>query len=140
MKEMIAEGRAPWSLIVIVGLMLAGTALYVQPYSVTSPWHAYDQPARLFLRAAARGDSLSLNRRTSGTDAARWALAAARAHPDSFAVWAKQAKAWAGTQQGDSTDIFLSTTSYSCNLVLRFVGPEHSAKIERASSECLGPR
>lgn len=140
MKRTTTNARAPWPLIAIVALLLAGTTLAVQPYSVTSPWHVYDQPARLFLRAAARGDSLSLTSRTSGTGAARWALASARAHPDSFAVWAREAKAWAGRHQGNRTDVFLSARTYNCNLVLRFVGSGKNARVERASSECLAPR
>ena len=41
-------------------------------------WHVYDRPARQFLLAAARGDSLTLLHRGSTRDAASWALSAAR--------------------------------------------------------------
>jgi hypothetical protein len=133
------EERAPFYLISVAALIFVGMMLAVQPYSVTSTWHVYDQPARLFLRAAAQGDSLTLLRRTSTSDAAGWALTAARAHPDSIAVWASEAKAWTGTRRGDTSVVFLSARSSQCNLVLRFVGPEKGARVEHASSDCLGP-
>ena len=136
----MVEERVPFYLLTVIALIFAGVMLTAQPYSVTSTWHVYDQPARLFLRAAAQGDSLTLLRRASTSDAAGWALTAARAQPDSFAVWAREAKAWTGTQRGDTTDVFLNARSYQCNLVLRFVGPEKSVRVEHATSDCLGPR
>lgn len=131
--------KAPYFLLLAATLLFAATLLMVQPYSVTSPWHVYDAPARIFLGAAARGDSIDLARRTSAPEAVRWGLAAAQLERDSLALWSRQAKAWAGNRQGDTTDVFLSTEASQCNLVLRFVGPARNAKVQQASSACLGP-
>ena len=131
--------KAPYYLLFAAVLLFAATLLLIQPYSVTSPWHVYDAPARVFLEAAARADSLGLARQTSAPDAIRWGLAAAQLERDSLAIWSRQAKAWAGNWQGDTTDVFLSTQVSPCNLVLRFVGPPEHAKVQQASSTCLGP-
>lgn len=131
--------KAPYYLLFAAVLLFAATLLLIQPYSVTSPWHVYDSPARVFLGAAARADSIGLARQTSAPQAVRWGLAAAQLQRDSLALWSRQAKAWAGNRQGDTTDVFLSTQVSQCNLVLRFVGPARSAKVQRATSNCLGP-
>jgi hypothetical protein len=131
--------KAPYYLLCASVLLFAATLLLIQPYSVTSPWHVYDAPARVFLGAAARADSLSLARQTSAPEAIRWGLAAAQLQHDSLAIWSRQAKAWAGNRRGDTTDVFLSTQVSPCNLVLRFVGPAEHAKVQQASSTCLGP-
>jgi hypothetical protein len=131
--------KAPYYLLFAAVLLFAATLLLIQPYSVTSPWHVYDAPARVFLEAAARADSLALARQTSDPEAVRWGLAAAQLQRDSLALWSHQAKAWAGNRQGDTTDVFLSTQVSQCNLVLRFVGPAQHAKVQQASSTCLGP-
>jgi hypothetical protein len=136
----MVQEKMPCYLLTFVLLLFTVTMLAVQPYSVTSRWHAYDKPARLFLRAAARGDSLTLVRRTTSSTTAQWALTAARAQPDSFLVWAGEARAWAGTLRGDTAEVFLSAESSQCNLVLRFVGVGSEARVDQASSECLGAR
>lgn len=136
----MGNGKTPLYLTLAAAVVFAVAVLTVEPYSVTSPWHVYDEPARLYLRAAARGDSLDLARRTSDPRAVRWALAAARAEPDSLALWAREAKAWAGHRRGDGTDVFLSTRVSTCDLVMRFVGAGNNARVERASSACLEPR
>lgn len=135
----MVNGKTPYYLTLAAALIFVGALLAVQPYSVRSPWRVYDQPARLFLRAAARGDSLSLAR-ASAPVAARWALAAARTQPDSLALWAREAKAWGGNHQGDTTEVFLGIRSSECDLVLGFVGVGKGAKVERASSACFDPR
>jgi hypothetical protein len=129
----------PLYLTLLAAAVFGATLLAVQPYSVTSPWHRYDQPARRYLRAAARHDSLALTRHTSTEEAARWAMEAGRMQPDSVALWARDAEAWTGNRRGETTEVFLTTrTSTACNLVLRFVGSGTAAKVSRASSSCLG--
>ena len=137
----MTNGTIPLYLTFLAAIVFGASLRAIQPYSVTSPWHSYDQPARLYLRAAARRDSLALARRTATDEAAHWALEAGRAQPDSVALWAREAKAWAGNRRGDTTEVFLSTrASTACNLVLRFVGSGTGVKVSRASSSCLGAR
>ncbi|MEP7177404.1 MAG: hypothetical protein ABI860_12720 [Gemmatimonadales bacterium] len=136
----MGNGKTPLYLTLAAAVLFVLAVLTIQPYSVTSPWHVYDEPARLYLQAVARGDSLDLARRTSDPAAVRWALAAARTEPDTLALWAREASAWAGHRRGDATDVFLSTRVSTCDLVMRFVGGGKSARVERASSACLEPR
>jgi hypothetical protein len=130
----------PSYLTLAAAVLFAAALLAIQPYSVSSPWHVYDRPARLYLEAAAQGDSLTLTHRTSTAVAVRWALAAGQAQPDSLAHWAREAEAWTGNQHGETTEVFLRTPSSNCDLVLRFVGAGRSAKVEQASSACFDPR
>jgi hypothetical protein len=137
----MTNGTIPLYLTLLAAVVFGATLLTIQPYSVTSSWHGYDQPARLYLQAAARHDSLALIRKTSTHEAAHWALEAGRAHPDSVALWAREAEAWAGNRRGETTEVFLSTRASSvCNLVLRFVGSGAGVKVSQASSSCLGGR
>jgi hypothetical protein len=137
----MTNGTIPLYLTLLAAIVFGATLLTVQPYSVTSRWHSYDQPARLYLQAAVRHDSLALTRHTSTEEAARWAMEAARTQPDSVALWAQEAEAWAGNRRGETTEVFLSTrASTACNLVLRFVGSGTDVKVSRASSSCLAGR
>jgi hypothetical protein len=137
----MTNGTIPLYLTLLAAVVFGATLLGVQPYSVTSPSHSYDQPARRYLRAAARHDSLAIIRRSSTDEAAHWASEAGRAQPDSVALWAREAEAWAGNRRGETTEVFLKTrASTACNLVLRFVGSGTDVKVSRASSSCLEGR
>jgi hypothetical protein len=130
----------PGYLTLIAALIFAAALLLSQPYSVVSPWRRYNDPARRFLAAALREDSAELARLTADPAAVAWALAAARGHPDSLAIWARQADAWAGNPQGTATEVFLATRASRCDLVLRFVGRGAYAKVALARSSCLESR
>ncbi len=134
------NGRTRYALALVGAALLLGVLLILQPYSVTSPWRAYTEPARRFLSAAVQHDTLNLHRQSLGAPAVRWAIAAARAHPESLAHWALHAEAWAGNRRGETAEVFVAAPSSSCDLVLEFVGPVGTAKIERASSACLEGR
>ena len=137
----MTNGTIPLYLTLLAAVVFGAALLAVQPYSVTSPWHNYDRPARLYLLAAARHDSLALTRHASTEEAVRWAMEAGRTQPDSVALWAGEAEAWAGNRRGETTEVFLNTrASIACNLVLRFVGSGTDVKISRASSSCLAGR
>ncbi len=136
----MVNGKLPYLLVVAAAVMGAAVLLIVQPYSVTSPWHGYTKPARQYLEAAARHDSLGLRRQSLGGPAIQWALAAATSQPESLAQWARHAEAWSGNRWGDTAQVFLSIPTSGCHLILQFVGPVKNAKVERASSACLEPR
>ena len=136
----MVNGKTPYLLMLAAAVIGIGVLLIVQPYSVTSPWHVYTRPARQYLEAAARHDSLGLRKQSLGTPAVQWALAAAANQPESLGQWARHAKAWGGNHRGDTTEVFLGIPTSGCNLILQFVGPVKNAKVERARSECLEPR
>jgi hypothetical protein len=136
----MVNGRTPYYLILAAAVLFVATFLSFQPYSVTSPWEVYTTPARRYLEAAARGDSLGLSGRSSSTAAVRWALEAFRRQPESLAVWAQHAGAWAGNRRGDTAEVFLGIRTSKCDMVLEFVGSGGSAKVARASSACFEPR
>ena len=134
------NGKTPYALALVGAALLLGALLILQPYSVTSPWGGYTEPARRFLSAAVQHDTLDLHRQSLGAPAVQWAIAAARSHPESLAHWAQYAEAWAGNRPGDTIEVFVATPSSSCDLVLEFVGPVGTAKIDRASSACFEGR
>jgi hypothetical protein len=134
------DDQARYYVLLIAGLLFTGMLLAIQPYSVASPWHIYDHPARSYLKAATHRDSVTVAHHASAPEAVRWALTTSQTQPESLSVWAREATAWAGQQVGDTTDVFLGTRRNQCTLVLRFVGVGESAKIQQAHSDCLGPR
>ena len=136
----MVNGKTPYLLTLAAGVLFSGALLTLQPYSVTSPWDAYTKPARRFLSAAARQDTAMLNEQALGVIAVRWALAAAQSQPDTLAYWARYAHAWAGTERGDTAEVFVQVSNSRCDLILRFVGPAKAPKVERASSGCFEGR
>jgi hypothetical protein len=137
------NGRTPLYLTLLgVALLVAGLVIF-QPYSVVSPWSVYTKPAQRFLQAAVRRDSLALTRQSASTAPVVWALTAARTHPDSLAVWARNARASSGGRWGDTADVLLSTSTEVCDehpIWIRFVGSGDNARVLRASSACFEPR
>jgi hypothetical protein len=58
----------------ILATLLAGAALlWLQPYSVISPYRTYAEPARRFLRAALTQDTVELRRQAASTRPVQWA-------------------------------------------------------------------
>jgi hypothetical protein len=133
------NGRMPIVLTAIAAAIMALTMLVVQPYSVRSPWTAYSGPVRRYLRAALEHDSLKLVHQSAGAGSVTWALAVARRHSDSLAVWSRSAEAWAGIRHADTAEVFVATPQSTCSLVFRFVGPARHALVEKASGTCLHP-
>jgi hypothetical protein len=136
----MVNGRMPCVLALTGAVLLLGLLLTLQPYSVTSPWRAYTRPVRQYLGAAARHDTAGLYQQSLGVTAVQWALAAAQHQPESLAYWARHAEAWAGNNRGDTAEVFVGARHSRCDLVLQFVGPAESARIERASSACFEGR
>jgi hypothetical protein len=139
----MVNGRMPMYLTLLAAVVCAAVLWILQPYSVRSPWDAYTKPAQRFLIAATRRDSLALLRQSGSVAPVVWALAAARAQPESLSVWARDAEAWTGKRRGDTADVLLSTATDVCSrhpIWLRFVGSGKQARVVRASSACFDPK
>ena len=140
----MANDRQPiYATLVFLGILL--TALVVlQPYSADWPGTAYNEPARRYLRAAMRQDSATLIRLSTSESPVRWALAAARHHPDHLTIWKGRIEAWTGERRGDTTEVFVypHPAGRTCEeepIVLRFVTSGTAPKVVEASSTCLDP-
>jgi hypothetical protein len=139
----MVNGRMPAYLTLVAVALCAAALWLLQPYSVRSPWEVYTKPAQRFLLAAMRRDSLALSRQSGSIAPVVWALAAARTHPESLSVWARDAEASMGTRRGDTADVLLSTATDVCSrhpIWLRFVGSGDEARVLRASSACFDSR
>jgi hypothetical protein len=134
------NGRAPLYLTLAAAIVLVMALVLLQPYSVTPRWSVYTEPARQFLRAALRGDSVALARQSASSSPVAWALRAARRHPDSLAVWAREADAWSGAKWGDTAEVVFQTQSDVCSrspIWIRFAGSGNDALVLQASSGCF---
>jgi hypothetical protein len=139
----MVNGKTPFYL-TLVALLLFGTAiLVVQPYSADFPGTAYARPARAYLRAAIRQDSLSLDRLSASAAAVEWALDVARTHPDSLAAWAGPTYTYIAAHRADTAEVLVYPAREPCGevpIVLRFIGTGRQARVVRASSACLATR
>ena len=125
----------------ITALVLALSAvLMVQPYSVRSPWSAYDTPGQLFLSAALRRDSAELTRLAISSDALDWAMRTGREHPQALSVWARFARAETGVTQADTSRVLFETWTKVCPILITFVGPKQQARVLEAKSRCYSNR
>jgi hypothetical protein len=136
------DRRPIYGTLVFLGILLA--ALFIlQPYSADWP-SAYAGPARRYIRAAIHQDSAALTRLSTSESPVRWALAAARRHPDVLALWKGKIEAWTGPRSGDTTEVFVYPYPWGpCDekpIVLRFVrsaAAPNAPKVTEASSGCL---
>ena len=135
---MATDRRPLYATLIFLGILL--TALFVlQPYSADWP-SAYSEPARRYIRAAIRQDSTTLTRLSTSASPVRWALAAARRHPERLTIWKGRIEAWTGERRGDTTEVFVYPSGWACDqepIVLRFVSSGAAPKVVEASSECL---
>jgi hypothetical protein len=135
---MATDRRPLYGTLIFLGILL--TALFVlQPYSADWP-SAYSEPARRYIRAAIRQDSVTLTRLSTSESPVRWALAAARRHPDILTIWKGRIEAWTGERRGDTTEVFVYPSGWACQeepIVLRFVSYGTAPKVVNASSKCL---
>jgi hypothetical protein len=135
---MATDRRPLYGTLIFLGILL--TALFVlQPYSADWP-SAYSEPARRYIRAAIRQDSATLTRLSTSESPVRWALAAARRHPERLTIWKGRIEAWTGERRGDTTEVFVYPSGWVCQeepIVLRFVSSGTAPKVVDASSECL---
>lgn len=135
---MATDRRPMYATLVFLGILL--TALLVlQPYSADWP-SAYSEPARRYIRAAIRQDSVTLMRLSTSESPVRWALAAARRHPERLTIWEGRIEAWTGERRGDTTEVFVYPSGWVCDeepIVLRFLNSGTAPKVVEASSTCL---
>jgi hypothetical protein len=134
----MANGRTPLFLTLLALVLLGAVVLLVQPYSADST--PYARPARKFIQAALREDSLDLARMATSPSPVTWALAAGRNHPDKLAQWTPRTEAFVGERRGDTVQVFVYPTGKVCDdapIAFRFVGAEKDAKIADANSACL---
>jgi hypothetical protein len=136
----MVNGRTPLYLTLLaLGLLGAGMIVF-QPYSADWPGTRYAKPARLYIRAALRQDSVGLAQLSASSAPVIWALEAGRAHRDSLALWGRRIQAWTGELQGDMAEVFVYPPGDGCAeapIVFRFVGTGHDIRVLQASSTCL---
>lgn len=134
------NGRTPFYL-ALGALAVFGLVMFaLQPYSADWPGTAYTRPAQRYLRAAIRQDSTALARLSTSPAPVTWALRAARAHPDSLALWGRGVQAWTGERRGDTAEVFVYPPGEDCGeapIVLRFVGTGRDMRVLQATSSCL---
>ncbi len=138
----MVNGKMPLYLTLLVTALLAAALLTFQPYSADWPGTGYTKPAQRYIRAAIRQDSVGLVRLSVSLSPVAWALDAARAYPDTLALWGRRVQAYTGERRGDTAEVFVYPPGDVCGdapLVLRFVGSGSDARVVRASSACLGP-
>lgn len=134
------NGKTPLYLTILIAVLAMAFLFAVQPYSAPSRWNRYAEPARDYLRAAVRQDSLALARQSLSSAPVSWALHAAKAHPQALAVWSRYALPSWGLEHGDTAIVYLDASTDVCNdqpIVLQFVGGGKRARVLRASSDCF---
>jgi hypothetical protein len=138
----MVNGKAPLYLTVLGALLLGAAIFLIQPYSADFPGTAYAKPARRYLQAAIRQDSVGLSRLSASGAPVAWALEVARVHPDSLAAWSGRTQAWTGVRRGDTTDVLVFPAGDLCSempIVLGFVGAGKDARVAKVSSACFDP-
>jgi hypothetical protein len=136
------NGKTPLYLTLVVITLLIAGLLALQPYTADWPGARYTAPARRYVRAAIRQDSVELLRMSASMSPVTWALEVARAHPDTLALWAGRVRAWTGERLGDTVEVFLYPPGDACQeapIVFRFVDSGNAMRVFRVSSACLDP-
>jgi len=136
----MVNGRTPLYVTLLAAALLAAVVLSFQPYSADWPGRVYTKPAQRYIRAAMHQDSAGLLRLSTSVSPVLWALEAARAHPDTLALWGRRVQAWIGERRGDTAAVFVYPAGEVCGeapIVFRFVGSGSKARVFRASSACL---
>jgi hypothetical protein len=129
--------RLPLLLAAVLGL---AAILWLQPYSVVSPYAAYAEPARRFLQAALALDTSELRRRSLAPQPVQWALRSGRGDRAALSAWSRLLRPYSGTRHGDTTLVVFQATTTSCHLrplAMTFVGSPDRARLLVASSSCF---
>jgi hypothetical protein len=138
----MVNGKIPLLLTLLAAAVFVATLLLVQPYSADSSGRAFAKPAKRYIQAALRQDSVRLARLSATDTPVVWALDAARTHRESLELWAGRTQAWTGVRSGDTTEVFLYPPGEVCSeapIRFRFVGSGRKARVVSASSSCLNP-
>jgi hypothetical protein len=134
------NGRVRAGRLMFAALVAIVAVLWLQPYSVISPYRAYTEPARRFLRAALAQDSLELQRRAVSPQPVQWALQAAKGDARALEVWAKLLRPYSGRRHGDTTMVVFQTSTRVCYLrplAMTFVQEAEEPRVLAASSSCF---
>jgi hypothetical protein len=134
------NGKMPLLLTVAAAAAFMATLLIVQPYSAESSGGAYAMPAKRYIRAALRQDSVKLASLSATSVPVVWALDAARLHRESLALWTGRTEARTGPRSGDTTEVFLYPSTDACSgapIRFRFVEAEGHPRVLSATSSCL---
>jgi hypothetical protein len=136
----MVNGKMPLLLTLLAAGVFAATLLISQPYSADWPGGAFAQPARHYVRAALRLDSVKLARLSVSDSPVQWALDVARTHRESLVLWAGRTETRTGVRSGDTTEVFLYPSGEACSeapIHFRFIGSGREARVVSASSSCL---
>ena len=134
------NGRARAGRLILAILVVIAAVVWLQPYSVFSPYRAYTDPARRFLRAALAQDSVELQRRAVSQQPVEWALDAGKGDRSALAVWAKLLRPYSGRRHGDTTTVVFQTSTRVCYLrpvTMTFVRTAAEPQVLVASSSCF---
>src|SRR5215211_417069 len=140
---LMRNGRARVVRLGLALLTLMAAVVWLQPYSVFSPYRAYSDPARRFLRAALAHDSLELRRRAASPQPVQWALQAAQGDRPALTVWARLLRPDIGIRHGDTTTVVFQTSTRVCHLrpvAMTFVRGASGLRVLAASSSCFASR
>lgn len=131
--------KMPLLLTLLATALFAAILLIVQPYSSDWPGGAYAKPAKQYIQAALREDSVKLVRLSATSAPVVWALDAARMHRQSLTLWTGRTEARTGVTWGDTTELFLYPSGELCSAApihFQFVGSGGDARVLSASSSC----
>lgn len=137
------NGKMPLLLTLAVAAAFFAILLIVQPYSAEGSGGAYAQPAKRYIRAALRQDSVKLAAMSTTSVPVVWALDAARMHRESLVLWTGRTEALTGPRSGDTTEVFLYPSTDACSgapIRFRFVEARGNPQVLSASSSCLDSR
>jgi hypothetical protein len=135
----MSNGRVRIAGLGLAALLAMAALMWLQPYSVFSPYRSYTEPARRFLRAALARDLLELQRQAVSAQPVEWALEAADGDPSALAIWMRSLRPYSGRRHGDTTMVVFQTSTRVCYLrpiTLAFVGGTKARRLALASSSC----
>jgi len=136
----MSDGRARVIRLIVAILVAIAGVVWLQPYSVFSPYRAYTTPAREFLRAALARDSVELGRRAAASQPVEWGIHAGQGDRRALAVWANLLRPYSGHRHGDTTTVVFQTSTRVCHLspvTLTFVQTTTEPRVLVASSSCF---
>jgi hypothetical protein len=136
----MTDTRISISLAIAFVIVALAALLAIQPYSVRSPWSAYDVPGRRFLSAALNRDSAALRVVSASPAAVDWALHTRRDHPSALSVWAHFARAGTGVVASDTSTVLFETATAVCPVIIRFLGHDERARVLEAEARCYSNR
>jgi hypothetical protein len=137
------NGKMPLLLTLVAAAAFIAILLIVQPYTADWPGGAYAKPAKRYIRAALRQDSIKLTSLSASSAPVVWALDAARLHRESLVFWTGRTQARTGRWSGDTIEVFLYPSTDACSeapIRFQFVGSGKDARVLSARSSCLEGR